>query len=113
MLTTNTKMRVYQACVLSTLLCGSETWTLYTRQERRLNAFHLHSLRKILGITWQDRVPNKNVLERAKIPSMFALLSQRRLRWFGHVVHIRMGESQRTSSMASSLQAPDQPADRS
>ena len=91
MLTINTKMRVYQACVLSTLLYGSESWTLYTRQEGRLNAFHLRCLRKILGITWQDRVPNKDVLARAKIPSMFALLSQRRLRWLGHVVHMQDG----------------------
>ena len=91
MLTINTKMRVYQACVLSTLLYGSESWTLYTRQEGRLNAFHLRNLRKILGITWQDRVPNKDVLARAKIPSMFALLSQRRLRWLGHVVRMQDG----------------------
>ncbi|XP_063590370.1 uncharacterized protein LOC134767242 [Penaeus indicus] len=33
MLTINTKMRVYQACVLSTLLYGSEAWTLYSDQE--------------------------------------------------------------------------------
>lgn len=33
-------MKVYQAYVLSELL-GSETWTLYARQERRLNTFHL------------------------------------------------------------------------
>ena len=39
LLAINTKMKVYQACVLSTLLYGSETWTLYSRQERRLNAF--------------------------------------------------------------------------
>ena len=91
MLTTNTKMRVYQACVLSTLLYSCESWTLYTRQELRLNAFHLRSIRKILGITWQDRVPNKDVLARAKIPSMFALLSQRRLRWVGHVVRMQDG----------------------
>ena len=43
----NTKMKVYQACVLSTLLYGSETWTLYSRQERRLNAFHLCCLKQI------------------------------------------------------------------
>ena len=32
LLTTNTKMRVYQACVVSILLYGSESWTLYSRQ---------------------------------------------------------------------------------
>ena len=37
MLTISTKIKVYQACVLSTILYGSETWTLYFRQERRHN----------------------------------------------------------------------------
>lgn len=85
LLTIDTKMRVYQACVLSTLLYGSETWTLYARQEHRLNSFHLRNLRKILGITWQDRDPNTVVLEKAGIPSMFALLTQSCLCWLGHV----------------------------
>jgi hypothetical protein len=40
-LTENTKLKVYQACVLSTLLYGRETWTLYSRQEQKLNSFHL------------------------------------------------------------------------
>ena len=43
-------------------------------------------LRTILaGISWQDKVTNKNILERCGIPSMFTLLRQRRLRWLGHV----------------------------
>ena len=46
-----TKIRIYDACVLSRLLYGSETWTLYSRQDKRLNIFHLRCLRKILGIT--------------------------------------------------------------
>ena len=36
-LTMNTRLRVYQACVTSILLYGSETWTPYTRQEAKLN----------------------------------------------------------------------------
>ncbi len=91
MLTTNTKMKVYQASVLSTLLYGSETWTMYTWQERRLNSFHLRCLRRILGITWQGRVPNTEVLAQAKKFSMHALLSQRRLRWLGHVCRMQDG----------------------
>ena len=91
MLTINTKMRVYQACVLSTLLYGSESWTLYTHQECRLNSYHLRNLRRILGITWQDRISNKDVLSRAGMPSVFAMLSQRRLRWLGHVSRMQDG----------------------
>ena len=85
MLSTNTKMRVYQACMLSTLLYDSESWTLCARQERRLNTFHLHSIRRIPRITWQDRVPNNDVLAQVGIPSVFALLSLGRLCWLGHV----------------------------
>ena len=49
-LTQMTKLRVYEACVLSTLLYSSDA---YTRQEKKLNSFHL--LRRILDITWQDK----------------------------------------------------------
>ena len=87
-----TKMKVYQAFVLSTLLCGNEAWTLYSHQECRLNAFCLCYLRQILGITWWGCVPNKNVLAQAGIPRMFALLTQRHLCWLGHISHMQDGQ---------------------
>ena len=61
---------------MSTILYGSESWTLCARQEQQLNAFHMRSLRRILNITWQDKVPNNTVLERAGCTSMFTLLKQ-------------------------------------
>ena len=76
---------MYSACVLGTLLYGSETWTTYQRHERKLHAFHMRCLRRILGISWRDRVSNVEVLDRADIPSMCQLLRERRLRWLGHV----------------------------
>lgn len=90
-LTTNTKMVVYKACVISTLLYGSESWTTYAYQERKLHVFHLRCLRRVLGITWQDKVTNNQVLDRAGIPSMYTLLHQRRLRWLGHVRRMEDG----------------------
>ena len=84
-LTQMTKLCVYQACVLSTLLYSSEAWTTYTRQEKKLNSFHLRCLRRILDISRRDKIINTEVLERASSFSMYTLLSQRRLRWLGHV----------------------------
>ena len=49
------------------------------------NGFHLRCLRRLLQIKWQDRVPNTEVLGRANMPSISALLIQRRLRWLDHV----------------------------
>ena len=90
-LTTATKMAVYNACIISTLLYGSESWTTYARQEKRLNTFHLRCLRRILGISWQDKVTNAEVLSRAGLPSIHTILRQRRLRWLGHVHRMEDG----------------------
>lgn len=84
-LKTSTKTRIYEACVTSTLLYGAETWTTYKGQERKLNKFHLRCLRKILGIKWQDKVTNAQVLQRAKSMSIMSILLKKRLRWLGHV----------------------------
>ena len=84
-------MAVYNVCVLSTLLYGSETWTTYPLQEKRLNTFHLRSLRRILGSFWQDKMTNTDVLSRAGMSSMNTLLRQRQLRWLGHVRRIEDG----------------------
>ena len=90
-LTEHTKIQIYRVCVVSTLLYGSRSWTLHARQERKLNAFHMRSLQRILNITWQGKVPNNTVLERAGCTSMFTLLKQRRMHWLGHVVRMDDG----------------------
>ena len=77
--------------MLSTLLDGSESWTTYMYQERRLNTFHMRCLKRILGITWQDRIPYSDILDRARIHSMYSLQSQRRLRWLGHAQRMEDG----------------------
>ena len=84
-LTVRTKISVYRACVLSTLLYGSESWAAYAVQEKRLNTFHLRHLRLILGIEWHHKVTKNEVLRRADMDSIYSLLKQRRLRWLGHV----------------------------
>ena len=82
---------MYMKRVISTLLYGSESWTMHAHQEKMLNVFHMRCLRRILGITWQDRVTNKVVLEKADIPSLYTLLKQRRMRWLGHVTRMKDG----------------------
>ena len=43
------------------------------------------------GITWQDKVPNRVVLDQAGIFSMYTLLKQQHLRCLGHVVRMADG----------------------
>ena len=79
------KCRVYRAVVLSTLLYGTETWPVYRYQVRKLHSFMMRHLRSIMGITWQDKVTNVDILNRAGLPSMEDILIEKGLRWLGHV----------------------------
>ncbi|BHF63012.1 hypothetical protein SprV_0200600100 [Sparganum proliferum] len=79
---------MYKAVTLPTLLYGAETWTVYTKQARRLNHFHLSCLRRILRLNWQDRIPATDVLERTRILSIYTMLRQMQLRWSGHIVRM-------------------------
>nr|VZI40141.1 unnamed protein product [Spirometra erinaceieuropaei] len=84
----NTKLKMYKAVILPTLLYGAETWTVYTRQARRLNHFHLSCLRRILRLNWKDRIPDTDVLERTGMPSIYSMLRQMQLRWSGHLMRM-------------------------
>ena len=85
---TSTKVKVYRATVIPTLLYACETWTLYERHTRKLQRFHMNCLRRILGISWQEKIPDTEVLALAEIPSMQALLKKTQLRWAGHVARM-------------------------
>nr|VZI27467.1 unnamed protein product [Spirometra erinaceieuropaei] len=84
----STKLKMYKAVILPTLQYGVETWTVYARQARRLNHFHLSCLRRILRLNWQDRIPDTEVLERTGILSIYSMLRQMQLRWSGHLVRM-------------------------
>ena len=83
-----TKVEVYRAVVLTTLLLGSECWTLYRKHIKQLEQFHMCCLRKIAGIRWQDRVSNTRVLEVCGISGIEAFLLQSQFRWVGHMVRM-------------------------
>ncbi|KAK2187836.1 hypothetical protein NP493_153g07014 [Ridgeia piscesae] len=80
--------KIYRANVLSTLLYGAEAWTVYKRQMNKLHAFMMRHLRSIMKITWMDKLTNKEVLERTRLPSMEDLLIRKNLRWTGNLIRM-------------------------
>ncbi|KAI8484505.1 hypothetical protein Bbelb_377760 [Branchiostoma belcheri] len=81
----DTKVSVYKAVVLTTLLYGSESWVTYRHHLRLLERFHQRCLRSILNIHWSDYITNVEVLKRAEVLSIEAMLLKIQLRWAGHV----------------------------
>ena len=85
----DTKISVYKAAVITSLLYGCETWTLNKKQIMRLEKFHQTTLRKIARIKWFHKVTNYEVLSRCNIPSLQSMVESARLRWTGHVVRMK------------------------
>ena len=84
-LSTKVKIRIYERCVLSSLLYCSETWTMYARHDRRLNSFHMRCLRRILKVRWQEKIPDTEILKRSGLTHVETMIMQKWLRWLGHV----------------------------
>ena len=79
------KCKVYRAVVLSTLLYGAETWTIYRSQVKKLSTYMMRQLRDIMSIKWYDKITNVEILSRANLPCMADILIEKNLRWLGHV----------------------------
>ena len=60
-----TKSMVYQACVLSVLLYGSECWTPLRKDLKKFDSFHHRYILTILGITnqqqWAKHITSQSV----------------------------------------------------
>ena len=84
-----TKISVYRAVVLTTLLYGSESWVTYRHHLRLLERFHQRCLRIILKIHWSNFVTNVEVLQLAEITSIEAMLLKSQFRLAGHVSRMK------------------------
>ena len=48
----------------------------------------MRALRSILGMRWQDRITNLEVLDRAECTSIETLLNKAQLRWVGQIIRM-------------------------
>ena len=84
-----TKCKVYQACVLSVLLYGSECWTPL----KKLDSFHNRCIRTIMGISnkqqWEQHITSVEIRRKWGDPETATLkVKKRRLEWLGHVARM-------------------------
>ena len=86
-----TKISVYIAGVLTTLLSGSEAWTAYKKQILHIDAFHMRCLRSICGLKWSDKVRNSDILAKCNTMGIDAFVIRNQCRWAGHVVRMDDG----------------------
>ena len=96
----HTKLKLYCAVILPSLLYACETWIVYSCHAKQLNSFHMRCLRKLLH-KWQDRIPDIKILQRTGMVIRYAMLKRTQLRVAGHAHHMSDDCLQKTCPMVS------------
>ena len=81
----STKLRLYRVFILPVILYGAETWSPTRQLARNLDAFDQWCLRRMLRISWRDRISNEEVRQRTDQPPLTDIIRTTRLKFFGHI----------------------------
>ena len=77
--------KVYEACIRTALLLGSETWWPTEPELPRLRRNDCAMIRWICGIIDRDKTPSATLLQKLGIEHITSVLRCRWLGWCGHV----------------------------
>jgi hypothetical protein len=81
------RLRFLKCYVWSILLYCSETWTLKITTTRKLEAFEMWCYRRIMKISWTDKIRNEEVLRRLrKNLELLKTIKHRKTSYFGHII---------------------------
>ena len=80
-LSRRTKMKVYNAIVVPTLMHGCETWVLNKQQESARQATDMKVLRRIVERSRVERVRNVEIGEKLKHKGVLEKVRRSQLRW--------------------------------
>ena len=82
-----TRVRALKTYIWSTLTYGSETWTLNKALKNKINAAEMWFYRRMLRISWVDRVTNEEVLERVgQGRALLGTIMRRQMEFLGHII---------------------------
>lgn len=85
-LSRNTKLRIFNACIKSTLLYGSETWHTNQKNINKIQVFLNKCLRSICKIFWPRRISNDELWQITREQPVIVQIRRRKWRWIGHTI---------------------------
>jgi len=65
---------------------GCETWKMNEGDAKKMDVFQNRCLRRIMKIKWQDKISNRELLERANVERLSEEVRRRRWRFLGHIL---------------------------
>ena len=86
-ITLPTKVRLVKAMVFPVVMYGCESWTVKKAECRRIDAFELWCLRRLLRVPWTARRSNQSILrEISPGISLEGMMLKLKLQYFGHLM---------------------------
>ena len=84
-ITLPTKFCLIKAIVFTVVMFGCECWTVKKAEHRKIDAFELWCLRRLLRVPWTARRSNQSILKEISPGcSLEGLMLKLRLQYFGH-----------------------------
>lgn len=85
-----TRVRILLCYIWPIVLYGCEAWTLKEDTRRRIEAFEMWCYRRMLRISWIQKVTNDRVLDRVHMArKLIKTVKKRKIAYLGHVLRHR------------------------
>ena len=82
-----TRLRAIQCYIWPTLFYEAETWTITKSLLSRLDAFEMWIYRRVLKISWTEKITNEEVLRRVGTGREIVIqFKTRKLQYLGHLI---------------------------
>jgi hypothetical protein len=82
----DTKMRTFNTCMKSVLLCGCETWLVTSEVRCKIQTFVYRCLSYILRIWWPSIISNKDLWKATGQKDINLEITKRKFRWISHTL---------------------------
>ena len=82
------KLQLYNALVTPILLYNCGTWAITKKESSSLDAFHRRQIRRLLGITWEDKVKNQDLYDMSGCQPISTTIASARGRLLGHILRL-------------------------
>ena len=80
-------VHLVKAMVFPVVMYGYESWTIKKAEHRRIDAFELQCLRRLLRVPWTARRSNQSILKEISPEySLEGLMLKLKLQYFGHLM---------------------------
>ena len=80
------KGKVYDTCVRSAMLYGSETWAMKAEEEARFERTEMRMVRWMCEVSLREKKTSAELRARMGLKPVGEVVRGNRLRWFGHVL---------------------------